>query len=104
MAIPVAGAVEEVDRTRVSSRRFAGGKPNYGGGCREAARTVSSSSRHDGSVFTTDDRDRVRDRVLHLASTDSRVVAGAVLGSLADDDGDQWSDLDLMFAVANECL
>jgi predicted nucleotidyltransferase len=51
-------------------------------------------------VFTVNDRDRVRNRVLELASSDRRVVAGAVLGSLAHDDGDRWSDLDLMFAVA----
>lgn len=53
-------------------------------------------------MFDVDDRDRVRDRVLDMASSDSRVVAGAVLGSLAHDEGDQWSDLDLMFAVADD--
>jgi len=37
-----------------------------------------------------------------MASNDPRVVAGAVLGSLAHDEGDRWSDLDLMFAVAND--
>ena len=52
-------------------------------------------------VFGAEDRDRVRDRVLELASSDSRVVAGAVVGSLADGEGDRWSDLDLMFAVAD---
>jgi hypothetical protein len=46
-------------------------------------------------------RDRVRDRVLELASSDPRVVGGAVLGSLAYDEGDEWSDLDLMFALAD---
>jgi hypothetical protein len=53
-------------------------------------------------MFKIDDRDRVRDRVLDLASTDPRVVAGAAVGSLAHDQGDQWSDLDLMFAVADD--
>jgi hypothetical protein len=52
-------------------------------------------------VFSVDDRNRARDRVLELASADSRVVAGAVVGSLALDDGDRWSDLDLTFAVAD---
>ena len=52
------------------------------------------------SLFGLDDRDRVRDRVLELASSDERVVAGAVVGSLANSDGDRWSDLDLTFAVA----
>jgi hypothetical protein len=39
--------------------------------------------------------------VLELASSDARVVAGAVVGSLAHGDGDRWSDLDLTFAVAD---
>jgi len=51
-------------------------------------------------MFSVDDRDRVRDRVLQLAATDTRVVAGAVVGSLALQEGDRWSDLDLTFAVA----
>jgi hypothetical protein len=55
-----------------------------------------------GIVFNIGDRDRVRDRVLDMASSDPRVVAGAVLGSLAYDEGDRWSDLDLMFAVADD--
>jgi hypothetical protein len=53
-------------------------------------------------VFSVGDRDRVRDRVLDMASSDPRVVAGAVLGSLAHDEGDRWSDLDLMFGVADD--
>ena len=52
-------------------------------------------------MFSIDDRARTRDRVLALASADSRVVAGAVVGSLALHDGDPWSDLDLTFAVAD---
>jgi hypothetical protein len=52
-------------------------------------------------LFGLDDRDGVRDRVLELASSDERVVAGAVVGSLAHSDGDRWSDLDLTFAVAD---
>lgn len=53
-------------------------------------------------MFDIEDRDRVRDRVLDIASSDPRVVAGAVLGSLAHGEGDRWSDLDLMFAVADD--
>jgi hypothetical protein len=52
-------------------------------------------------MFSTHDRDRLRDRVLQLAASDARVVAGAVVGSLAHDAGDRWSDLDLTFAVAD---
>lgn len=53
-------------------------------------------------MFSTADRDRIRDHVLQLASSDTRVVAGAVVGSLALTEGDRWSDLDLTFAVADE--
>ncbi|HEY1390608.1 MAG TPA: hypothetical protein VGF38_18890 [Ktedonobacterales bacterium] len=53
-------------------------------------------------MFSVDDRNRVRDRVLALAASDPRAVAGAVVGSLALHEGDRWSDLDLTFAVAND--
>ena len=53
-------------------------------------------------MFSTDDRDRLRDRLLDVASSDPRVVGGAVLGSLAHGEGDRWSDLDIMFAVAED--
>ena len=52
-------------------------------------------------MFSIPDRNRIRDRVLELAASDARVVAGAVVGSLAHDEGDRWSDLDLTFAVAD---
>jgi hypothetical protein len=52
-------------------------------------------------MFSVSDRDRIRDYVLQLAASDTRVVAGAVIGSLARDEGDRWSDLDLTFAVAD---
>jgi predicted nucleotidyltransferase len=51
-------------------------------------------------MFRPEDRDRVHDYVVGMASSDARVVGGAVLGSLAHGEGDRWSDLDLMFAVA----
>jgi hypothetical protein len=59
------------------------------------------SVRHDGAVFTVQERDHVRDYVLELARNDSRVVAGAEVGSLALGGGDRWSDLDLTFGVAD---
>lgn len=52
-------------------------------------------------MFTVDDRNHIRDRVLALVAADPRIVAGAVVGSLAFSDGDRWSDLDLTFAVAD---
>lgn len=52
-------------------------------------------------MFTISDRDRVRDHVLSRADIDVRVVAGAVVGSLAHSEGDRWSDLDLTFGVAD---
>ena len=53
-------------------------------------------------MFSINDRNRVRDRLLQMAASDSRVVAGAVVGSLALSEGDRWSDLDLTFAVADD--
>ena len=52
-------------------------------------------------MFTVDRRDALRDHVLGLAEDDERVVAGALVGSLAVDGGDRFSDLDLTFGVAD---
>jgi hypothetical protein len=52
-------------------------------------------------VFTVEDRDALRGRVLRLAEQDDRVVAGAAVGSLAVDEGDRFSDVDLTFGVAD---
>jgi hypothetical protein len=53
-------------------------------------------------VFTIEQRDALRDRVLRLAEGDPRVVAGAAVGSLALVGGDRFSDLDLTFAVVDD--
>jgi predicted nucleotidyltransferase len=53
-------------------------------------------------VFTVEERNRIRDRILEMAKFDERIVAGAVVGSLATDEGDRWSDLDLTFGVSPE--
>src|SRR5258705_13487090 len=53
-------------------------------------------------VFTVEQRDALRDRMLALAQDDNRVVAGAAVGSLALGGGDHHSDLDLTFAVADD--
>ena len=52
-------------------------------------------------VFTVEQRDALRDRVLRLAEADGRVVAGAAVGSLAVDGGDRFSDVDLAFGIAD---
>jgi hypothetical protein len=52
-------------------------------------------------VFTAEERERVRDRVLELARADERVVGAAVTGSAALDRTDRWSDVDLFFGVAD---
>jgi hypothetical protein len=52
-------------------------------------------------VFTVEQRDALRERVLRIAQEDERVVAGAAVGSLAVDGGDRFSDLDLTFGVAD---
>jgi hypothetical protein len=51
-------------------------------------------------VFTVEQRDGLRERVLRLAKEDERVVAGAAVGSLALDGGDRFSDVDLTFGIA----
>ena len=52
-------------------------------------------------MFTVEERQRIRDRVLELARGDERVVAAAVVGSFADRRADRWSDLDLTFGVVD---
>lgn len=52
-------------------------------------------------MFAIEKRDALRDRVLRLAEDDDRVVAAAAVGSLAVDEGDRFSDLDLTFDIAD---
>ena len=52
-------------------------------------------------MFTVEQRDALRERLLRLAEEDERVVAGAVVGSFAVDGGDRFSDVDLTFGVAH---
>jgi len=52
-------------------------------------------------VFTVEQRDALRECALALAEEDDRVVAGAAVGSLAVDDGDRFSELDLTFGIAD---
>ena len=51
-------------------------------------------------MFTPDERDRVRERVLEVARADERIAAGALTGSTAVG-MDRWSDVDVAFAVVD---
>jgi hypothetical protein len=53
-------------------------------------------------VFTVQQRDALIGRVLGLGEADERVIAGAVVGSLAvEGGGDRHSDVDLTFGIAD---
>jgi hypothetical protein len=52
-------------------------------------------------LFTVEQRDAPRARILALADEDERVVAGAAVGSLAVGRVDRFSDVDLSFAIAD---
>lgn len=52
-------------------------------------------------MFTTEQRDYVRGRVLDLARADQRVTAGALTGSAAVGAEDEWSDIDVAFGIAD---
>jgi hypothetical protein len=51
-------------------------------------------------MFTVEDRNCIRDRLVEMGKADRRLVAGALIGSSAADGGDRWSDLDLTFGLA----
>ena len=55
-------------------------------------------------MFTVEDRDRVRNRIVQMSREDPRLVAGALVGSTAAGGGDQWSDLDLTFGLADNAI
>ena len=52
-------------------------------------------------MFTAGYRDQVRHRILEMARNDPRVMAGALTGSTAFSGGDEWSDIDVAFGVAD---
>jgi hypothetical protein len=53
------------------------------------------------AMFSVEERDRVRGRLLEMARDDPRVAAGAEAGSMALGQGDRWSDMDLTFGLAD---
>jgi hypothetical protein len=52
-------------------------------------------------VFSVEERESARRRILERANDDPRVVAAAVVGAEAAGRVDRWSDLDLTFGVAD---
>jgi len=52
-------------------------------------------------MFTVEERDRIRNRLVQMSRTDPRLVAGALVGSTAGGGGDRWSDVDLTFGLAD---
>ncbi len=53
-------------------------------------------------MFTIEERNRVRDRLVEIGRVDRRLVAGALIGASAAGGGDRWSDLDLTFGLADD--
>ncbi|MEU8011391.1 nucleotidyltransferase domain-containing protein [Micromonospora parva] len=51
-------------------------------------------------MFTVEERDLIRQRLVRLAARDPAVVGAAITGSHASGDEDRWSDVDLAFAVS----
>jgi hypothetical protein len=51
-------------------------------------------------MFTAEERDAVRRRLLEVAEGDSAVAGAAVTGSQAVGGSDRWSDIDLAFGIA----
>lgn len=50
-------------------------------------------------MFEQAERERVHARLVELAEGDDRIVAAALTGSLGAGRGDEWSDIDLAFAL-----
>ncbi|HEX6789318.1 MAG TPA: hypothetical protein VF091_08765 [Gaiellaceae bacterium] len=50
-------------------------------------------------MFEPAERERVHARLVELARADERIVAAALTGSLGAGRGDEWSDIDLAFAL-----
>lgn len=53
-------------------------------------------------MFTVEERDRLRERLVARAEADGAVVGAAFTGSYAAGAGDRWSDTDLVLAVRGD--
>ncbi len=51
-------------------------------------------------MFSAEERDRLRTRLLEAARDDGRITAGALTGSASVGREDRWSDVDLAFGLA----
>lgn len=51
-------------------------------------------------MFTSEERNSIRDGILAIAKADSRTTAGAMIGSTAGGPEDSWSDIDITFGIA----
>jgi hypothetical protein len=52
-------------------------------------------------MFTPEERSRLRSQLLEHASSDTRISAAAITGSVAAEREDEWSDIDLAFSVTD---
>jgi len=52
-------------------------------------------------MFTPEDRAALRDELVAAARADERITAAAIVGSAAKGTEDAWSDIDLMFRLAD---
>jgi hypothetical protein len=59
-----------------------------------------ASARSVCGVFTPEQRERLREKLVSAAYADTRITGAAVTGSAAIDREDQWSDIDLALCVA----
>ena len=55
-------------------------------------------------MFTTEQREQARDRILSIARADPRITAGALIGSMAAGAEDAWSDIDMTFGAVNDAI
>jgi hypothetical protein len=52
-------------------------------------------------MFTAQDRAQLRESLLESAARDARITGAAITGSAAAEKEDQWSDVDLVFGIAD---
>jgi hypothetical protein len=52
-------------------------------------------------MFSVEDRERIRNRIVKMSREDPHLVSGALIGSTVGGGGDRWSDLDLTFGLAD---